>query len=87
MPSPAAHEKENRPALDVSFSKDGGETALSRHAAEEAGNLDVSRQAFGTEVITRDIIGEQQQIADTCVELGLIPKHVDVLKAAPPDLA
>jgi sulfonate transport system substrate-binding protein len=49
--------------------------------------LAVSRQAFGTEVITRDIIGEQQQIADTFVELGLIPKHVDVLKAAPPDLA
>ncbi|SAK94079.1 sulfonate ABC transporter substrate-binding protein [Caballeronia ptereochthonis] len=50
-------------------------------------DLAVSRQAFGTEPITRAIIGEQPQIADTFVELGLIPKHVDVLKAAPPDLA
>jgi sulfonate transport system substrate-binding protein len=50
-------------------------------------DLAVSRQVFGTESITRNIIGEQQQIADTFVELGLIPKHVDVLRAAPPDLA
>jgi sulfonate transport system substrate-binding protein len=49
--------------------------------------LAVSRQAFGTEAITRAIIGEQQQIADTFVALGLIPKHVDVSKAAPPNLA
>ncbi|SAK89106.1 aliphatic sulfonate ABC transporter periplasmic ligand-binding protein [Caballeronia hypogeia] len=50
-------------------------------------DLAVSRQVFGTEAITRAIIGEQQQIADTFVDLGLIPKHVDVLKAAPPNLA
>ncbi|BBQ01118.1 sulfonate ABC transporter substrate-binding protein (plasmid) [Burkholderia sp. SFA1] len=50
-------------------------------------DLAVSRQVFGTEAITRSIIAEQQQIADTFVELGLIPKHVDVLKAAPPNLA
>jgi sulfonate transport system substrate-binding protein len=49
--------------------------------------LAVSRQTFGTELITRSIISEQQQIADTFAELRLIPKHVDVLKAAPPDLA
>jgi sulfonate transport system substrate-binding protein len=50
-------------------------------------DLAVSRQVFGTEAITHTIISEQQQIADTFTELGLIPKHVDVLKAAPPDLA
>ncbi|MEM5434383.1 sulfonate ABC transporter substrate-binding protein [Paraburkholderia diazotrophica] len=47
----------------------------------------VGRQQFGTQPITRAILGEQQQIADTFLDLGLIPKHVDVLKAAPPNLA
>lgn len=50
-------------------------------------DLAVSRQVFGTEAITRSIIGEQQQIADTFAELGLLPKRVDVFKAAPPGLA
>ncbi|WP_244817532.1 sulfonate ABC transporter substrate-binding protein [Caballeronia sp. Lep1P3] len=49
--------------------------------------LAVSRQTFGTEPITRAILGEQQQIADTFLDLGLIPKHVEVSKAAPPNLA
>jgi len=47
----------------------------------------VGRLQFGTLPITRAILGEQQQIADTFLELGLIPKHIDVLKAAPPNLA
>jgi sulfonate transport system substrate-binding protein len=47
----------------------------------------VQRLEFGTTPITRAILGEQQQIADTFLELGLIPKHVDVLKAAPTGLA
>ena len=46
----------------------------------------VQRQQFGTLPITRAILGEQQQIADTFLDLGLIPKHVDVLKAAPSNL-
>ncbi|WP_404980233.1 MULTISPECIES: sulfonate ABC transporter substrate-binding protein [unclassified Caballeronia] len=50
-------------------------------------DLAVSRQVFGTEAITREIIGEQQQIADTFLDLGLLPKHVDVARAAPPGLA
>jgi sulfonate transport system substrate-binding protein len=50
-------------------------------------DLAIGRQAFGTEAITSAIIGEQQQIADTFVELGLIPKRVDVAKAAPPGVA
>jgi sulfonate transport system substrate-binding protein len=47
----------------------------------------VQRQQFGTQPITRAILGEQQQIADTFHELGLIPTQIDVLKAAPPNLA
>jgi sulfonate transport system substrate-binding protein len=47
----------------------------------------VARQQFGTERITRAILGEQQQIADAFLDLGLIPKHVDVLRAGPPNLA
>jgi sulfonate transport system substrate-binding protein len=47
----------------------------------------VGRQQFGTEPITRAILAEQQQIADTFLDLGLIPKHIDVAKAAPPNLA
>jgi len=47
----------------------------------------VARQQFGTERITRAILAEQQQIADAFLDLGLIPKHVDVLRAGPPNLA
>ncbi|NML31910.1 sulfonate ABC transporter substrate-binding protein [Paraburkholderia antibiotica] len=47
----------------------------------------VRRQQFGTQPITHAILGEQQRIADTFLELGLIPKSIDVLKAAPPNLA
>ncbi|MBN3754415.1 sulfonate ABC transporter substrate-binding protein [Paraburkholderia sp. Tr-20389] len=47
----------------------------------------VGRQQFGTEPITRAILAEQQQIADTFLDLGLLPKHIDVSKAAPPNLA
>jgi sulfonate transport system substrate-binding protein len=46
----------------------------------------VARQQFGTQPVTRAILAEQQQIADTFLELGLLPRHVDVLKAAPPSL-
>jgi sulfonate transport system substrate-binding protein len=49
--------------------------------------LAVNRQQFGTVPITREILAEQQRIANTFAELGLIPQHIDVLKAAPPDLA
>ncbi len=47
----------------------------------------VARQQYGTEPITRAILAGQQQIADTFLDLGLIPKRIDVSKAAPPDLA
>lgn len=47
----------------------------------------VERSAFGTGPITRAILGEQQQIADTFFELKLIPKRINVLEAAAPGLA
>ncbi|SCK26645.1 sulfonate transport system substrate-binding protein [Variovorax sp. HW608] len=47
----------------------------------------VGRSAFGTGPITRAILGEQQQIADTFFELKLIPKRINLLEAAAPGLA
>lgn len=47
----------------------------------------VDRNEFGTVTVTRPILGEQQKIADTFLELGLVPKRVDVLQAAAPGLA
>ncbi|QBR02530.1 sulfonate ABC transporter substrate-binding protein [Paraburkholderia pallida] len=47
----------------------------------------VDRTAFGTVPITKTILGEQQKIADTFLDLGLVPKRVDVLQAAAPGLA
>ena len=47
----------------------------------------VGRSAFGTGPITKAILGEQQQIADTFFELKLIPKRINVLDAAAPGLA
>jgi len=47
----------------------------------------VARSAYGTTPITRAILAEQQQIADTFFALGLIPKKIRVLDAAAPNLA
>lgn len=47
----------------------------------------VDRNEFGTVTVTKPILGEQQKIADTFLELGLVPKRVDVLQAAAPGLA
>ena len=47
----------------------------------------VGRSSFGTEPITASILAEQQIIADTFLELKLIPKKIDVKEAAPPWLA
>jgi len=44
--------------------------------------LSVSRTIFGTGPITKAILGEQQQIADTFLALGLIPKKINLLEAA-----
>ena len=47
----------------------------------------VDRTQFGTVPITKTILGEQQKIADTFLDLGLVPRRVDVLQAAAPGLA
>jgi sulfonate transport system substrate-binding protein len=49
--------------------------------------LYLGRAAFGTAAITRDILAEQQAIADTFLDLNLIPKKLNLLDAAPLDLA
>lgn len=48
--------------------------------------LQLSRAAFGTSVVTREILAEQQAIADTFFALKLIPKKLNLLHAAPVDL-
>ncbi|MDR3099063.1 MAG: sulfonate ABC transporter substrate-binding protein [Paraburkholderia sp.] len=47
----------------------------------------VDRTQFGTVPITKTILGEQQKIADTFLDLGLVPKRVDLQQAAAPGLA
>ncbi|MCZ8096061.1 MAG: sulfonate ABC transporter substrate-binding protein [Acidovorax sp.] len=49
-------------------------------------DLYLSRARFGTAPITRDILAEQQAIADTFFDLKLIPKKLNLLHAAPVDL-
>jgi sulfonate transport system substrate-binding protein len=48
--------------------------------------LYLGRAAFGTAPITREILAEQQVIADTFFELKLIPKKLNLLHAAPVSL-
>lgn len=49
--------------------------------------LFVSRADYGTAPVTRQILAEQQVIADTFFELKLIPKKLNLLHAAPVDLS
>lgn len=49
-------------------------------------DLYLSRASFGTVAVNRDILNEQQQIADTFFDLKLIPKKLNLLHAAPVDL-
>ena len=49
-------------------------------------DLYLSRAAYGTALVTREILAEQQAIADTFFELKLIPKKLNLLHAAPVDL-
>jgi sulfonate transport system substrate-binding protein len=46
-------------------------------------DLYLSRAAYGTAAVTRDILAEQQAIADTFLDLKLIPKKLNLLDAAP----
>lgn len=45
--------------------------------------LYLSRAAFGTTPITREVLAEQQAIADTFFELKLLPRRLNLLDAAP----
>jgi len=49
--------------------------------------LFVGRAGYGTTLVTRDILAEQQAIADTFFDLKLIPKKLNLLHAAPVDLS
>jgi sulfonate transport system substrate-binding protein len=49
--------------------------------------LYLGRATFGTAPVTRDILAEQQAIADTFFDLKLIPRKLNLLHAAPVDLA
>ena len=53
---------------------------------KEITTLYVERVRFGTAPVTRDILAEQQEIADTFHALKLIPKKLHLLHAAPVDL-
>ena len=53
---------------------------------KEITTLYVGRVRFGTAPVTRDILAEQQEIADTFHALKLIPKKLNLLHAAPVDL-
>jgi sulfonate transport system substrate-binding protein len=47
----------------------------------------VQRAAYGTSPISKAVLAEQQQIADTFFSLGLIPKKIRVLDAAAANIA
>lgn len=50
-------------------------------------DVTVARSAYGTSPITKAILGEQQQIADTFFALGLIPRKIRVFDAASANIA
>lgn len=45
---------------------------------QESIKIAVERRVYGVDEINHDIIAEQQDIADTFYELGIIPKRIDV---------
>ncbi|MEO5796686.1 MAG: aliphatic sulfonate ABC transporter substrate-binding protein [Rhodoferax sp.] len=51
---------------------------LDRSVAE----LSLQRRPIGTVVVTKSILAEQQQIADTFFELKLLPRKISILEAA-----
>lgn len=48
--------------------------------------LFVGRAGYGTSLVSRDILAEQQVIADTFFDLKLIPRKLNLQDAAPVDL-
>jgi sulfonate transport system substrate-binding protein len=78
-------------AIDTWVSKNQGAAATELSAVlgldKSITDLYLSRAAYGTAPVTREILAEQQSIADTFFELKLIPKKLNLLHAAPVDLA
>ncbi|QLA79655.1 sulfonate ABC transporter substrate-binding protein [Acidovorax sp. JMULE5] len=72
----------------VSKNKDAAAAELSAVLGLEKSITDLylSRARFGTAPVTREILAEQQAIADTFFDLKLIPKKLNLLHAAPVDL-
>ncbi|MDH4425722.1 MAG: sulfonate ABC transporter substrate-binding protein [Acidovorax sp.] len=72
----------------ISKNKDAAATELSAVLGLDKSITDLylSRARFGTAPVTREILAEQQAIADTFFELKLIPKKLNLLHAAPVDL-
>ncbi|MDR6215286.1 sulfonate ABC transporter substrate-binding protein [Paracidovorax wautersii] len=77
-------------AVDQWVSKNKGEAAAELSAVlgldRSITELFVGRAGYGTSVVTREILAEQQAIADTFFALKLIPKQLNLLHAAPVDL-
>ena len=77
-------------AIDTwaSKNKDAAAAALSAVLGLDKSITDLylSRARFGTAPVTREILAEQQAIADTFFDLKLIPKKLNLLHAAPVDL-
>lgn len=71
--------EKNQPAAAAELSSLLG---LDRSVTE----LFVRRVGYGTLPVSREILAEQQAIADTFFELKLIPRKLDLLQAAPLDL-
>jgi len=69
----------NQPAAAAELSKVLG---LDRAITE----LYLGRASYGTALVTREVLAEQQAIADTFYGLKLIPKRLNLLHAAPVDL-
>lgn len=83
-----AIEEINRIDTWVSQNKDAAAAELAGVLGldKEITALYVGRVRFGTAPVTRDILAEQQEIADTFHALKLIPKKLNLLHAAPVDL-
>ncbi len=77
-------------AIDTWVSKNKGEAAAELASVlgldKAVTEAYVGRANYGTAPVTREILAEQQQIADTFHALKLIPKKLNLLHAAPVDL-
>ena len=73
----------------VGHNKEAAATELSKVLGLDTAitSLYVNRVRFGVAPVTRDILAEQQEIADTFHTLKLIPKKLNLLHAAPVDLS